>query len=513
MELNDVGRLLMSMTRKMKKTASQIVHPLTQLEKWLKEATSNTNWGCSSTILNEIARSMTDYHDYVLVQKCIGDCLSEKAIKWRRIFKTLVLVEYLLKNGIDRFVDDFKEYMYKIRHLQDFYYTEEGKDKGAGIREKSKYILNLMNDPLLLKSERKKARDNRGKYIGINGRSGIVGTGGVGGGFIGRSNCSITSTKFNNNKSASTSISSCYSVTSSGINASRIAELYDPYCHSSSNKDEDYSSSRAGSNVSDGLDVIKNAGIAGSGGEANTNFSETTNTINTSVKLPGPPSYSNTTYRGTGARRAPMGGGGNGIRRVEVAKDGHGFPGNGTVWISDESILNAAQKLARDSVMEGREDEEEDLQWSDWNSFVAAEAATTKTGSVRREGGAVEGSSLNQRGGIISGSSKCCNAPSLNPFESDCLGLGAGDLTQMEIERRKKIMNESIVAGDLLDLNYSCNSIGGEGEEGAGFGFGFSKGTESEEYVYYDNSSNGFQQENGGASVGNSSNIHIPYGF
>ncbi|KAJ1607212.1 putative transmembrane domain-containing protein [Cryptosporidium canis] len=330
MELNDVGRLLVSMTRKMKKTASQIVHPLTQLEKWLKEATANTNWGCSSTILSEIARSMTDYHDYVVVQKCIGECLSEKPSKWRKIFKTLVLVEYLLKNGIDRFVDDIKEYIYKIRHLQDFHYTEEGRDRGAGIREKSKYILGLLNDPVQLKAERKKARDNRGKYIGINGRTGRLAT------------------------PAPTSVSVSASVAGiggggrlSGLPCSSFQEedgfrdLYDPYCMDNSSRkisacrEDDYRSS-------DGLEEVKSVSISGS-----------------CVKLPGPPGYSggpiNRENSSLGVSRG---------RRMECFGPGARVAGS-----PDKSIQNAAQILAGESSFGGGGSGED----GDWGTFVAAD--------------------------------------------------------------------------------------------------------------------------------------------
>ncbi|OII73621.1 epsin like ENTH VHS domain-containing protein [Cryptosporidium ubiquitum] len=510
MELNDVGRLLMSMTKKVKKTASQIVHPLTQLEKWLKEATSNTNWGCSSTIMNEIARSMTDYHDYVVVQKCIGECLSEKPTKWRKIFKTLVLVEYLLKNGIDRFVDDFKEYMYKVRHLQDFCYTEEGKDKGVGIREKSKYILNLMNDPVLLKTERKKAKDNRGKYIGINGKTGIIGTGGrVGGGGGGGgliSNISSNSARFNNS-----SISSLSSVTTS-VYGSKMEELYDPYCMNYSGrdgtKDKDYSPSQCGFNIRDGLDVVKNAGIS---------CRETTSFSDTSLKLPGPPSYSVGTYRGSGVKRTPIGGG---IRRIEVTREvartgalsGVSGANYGAIGIPDESILNAAQKLAKDGVGEGNmfivenegkggdeeEQELDDLQLSDWSTFVAAESVKEETEEISQTQFKDQKNITNNKGD---------ERPSLNPFESKNFVTGPH---LEDIERRKKIINESI--GDLLDFG-SWNGGTGNGDRAS-----FNKTPINEEYnsyndrMQYNDYSNFQQQENNGITTGNN-NLHIPYGF
>lgn len=342
-----MGRLLVSVTRKVKRTASQIVHPLTQLEKWLKEATSNTNWGCSSTILNEIARSMTDYHDYVVVQKCIGECLSEKPSKWRRIFKTLVLVEYLLKNGIDRFVDDIKEYIYKVRHLQDFYCTEEGKDRGAGIREKSKYILGLLNDPIMLKTERKKARDNRGKYIGINGRTGALAAG-CGGGSFG--------------KSPTTSPPTSFSAHGGGYGGDRARSLYDPYCldYNSGRNDSKMQSSatsRSGSSrIRDGLEEVKSAGILGGTTTGSGSGPGTRSLMDVQpVRLPGPPNYAGT-----------YGGG------------------------PDESILNAVQRLARGGV----EERGSDLQSADWGTFVAAEDEEERSHQHGAGGDRVSASSL-----------------------------------------------------------------------------------------------------------------------
>ncbi|KAH8740779.1 hypothetical protein FG386_002741 [Cryptosporidium ryanae] len=228
MDIGDVGRILISVSKKVKKTASQIVNPLTPLEKLLKEATSNTNWGCSSTILNEISRSMVDYHDYIVVQHCICDCLNQKPSKWRKIYKTLILIEYLLKNGLERFIDDTKENIYRIRSLQDFYYNEEGRDKGAGIRDKSKYILNLLNDPLVLKNERKKAKENRSKYIGINSRCGN--TVSNAGNYGSRSSNGVTGgvVGFGHTRSEKSS-GGYYSHSYDGTNNNYRNELYDPY--------------------------------------------------------------------------------------------------------------------------------------------------------------------------------------------------------------------------------------------------------------------------------------------
>ena len=41
---------------------------------------------------------------------------------------------------------------YRLRSLEEFRYTEDNKDKGAGIRDRAKGILELMNDHESLKA-------------------------------------------------------------------------------------------------------------------------------------------------------------------------------------------------------------------------------------------------------------------------------------------------------------------------------------------------------------------------
>ena len=41
-------------------------------------------------------------------------------------------MEYLIRNGAPRVVQDIKDDLYKIRSLQDFSYSENGTDRGQG---------------------------------------------------------------------------------------------------------------------------------------------------------------------------------------------------------------------------------------------------------------------------------------------------------------------------------------------------------------------------------------------
>mmetsp|Transcript_48364 Transcript_48364/g.95451 ORF Transcript_48364/g.95451 Transcript_48364/m.95451 type:complete len:270 (-) Transcript_48364:150-959(-) len=150
------------------KQVSQATTRQSPLEKNLSEATQNTNWGCPTSVLMEIARQTYDFQEYQAIMKHCWEAVNEKnPTKWRRIYKGLTMLEFLCKNGSERCVDESRESLHRIRMLMDFHVTEEGRDKGAGIREKSKYICELINDSEMLKQEREKARQNRDKYIGI----------------------------------------------------------------------------------------------------------------------------------------------------------------------------------------------------------------------------------------------------------------------------------------------------------------------------------------------------------
>lgn len=56
--------------------------------------------------------------------------LDSKPDQWRVIFKTLNAMDYLMKNGAPRTVQDIKDDLFKIRKLTTFKFSENGADKG-----------------------------------------------------------------------------------------------------------------------------------------------------------------------------------------------------------------------------------------------------------------------------------------------------------------------------------------------------------------------------------------------
>ena len=75
--------------------------------------------------------------------------------EWRRILKTLHLIEYLTKNGAPRCVGEFRDAIFKVRSFSDFFLVEGGQDKGAAgininifylVRDKTKTLVDLLTN-------------------------------------------------------------------------------------------------------------------------------------------------------------------------------------------------------------------------------------------------------------------------------------------------------------------------------------------------------------------------------
>lgn len=59
----------------------------------------------------------------------------KEASEWRQIYKSLQLLEYLVKHGSERVVDDARSHISTIKMLRNFHYVDDkGKDQGINGR-------------------------------------------------------------------------------------------------------------------------------------------------------------------------------------------------------------------------------------------------------------------------------------------------------------------------------------------------------------------------------------------
>lgn len=115
----------------------------------------------------------------------VSSCAARLSLSRERHRQALQLLEYLVKNGSERVVDDARSHIGTIKMLRNFYYVDEkGKDQGINgasvympsltseiervtVRNRSKELVELLGDVEKIRTERRKAKANKHKYTGV----------------------------------------------------------------------------------------------------------------------------------------------------------------------------------------------------------------------------------------------------------------------------------------------------------------------------------------------------------
>ncbi|KAJ7062232.1 hypothetical protein C8F01DRAFT_1136960 [Mycena amicta] len=183
-----LSQITMYDIKSMYNQAKNVVLNVSEIEAKVREATNDDPWGASSTLMQDIANRTFNYPDFNEIMPSIYSRFMEKEAKqWRQIYKALQLLEYLIKNGSERVVDDARSHISTIKMLRNFHYIDEkGKDEGVNVRNRSRELVELLSDVEKIRGERRKAKSNKHKYIGT-GNDGMAfsgaGDGGRYGGF------------------------------------------------------------------------------------------------------------------------------------------------------------------------------------------------------------------------------------------------------------------------------------------------------------------------------------------
>lgn len=100
----------------------------------------------------------------------------KSAEEWRQIYKSLQLLEFLIKHGSERVVDDARGHITLLKMLRQFHFIDQaGKDQGINVRNRAKELAELLGDVDRIRTERKKARVTKNKYTGSEGGMGMGG--------------------------------------------------------------------------------------------------------------------------------------------------------------------------------------------------------------------------------------------------------------------------------------------------------------------------------------------------
>ncbi|KAI9548242.1 hypothetical protein NQZ68_010461 [Dissostichus eleginoides] len=164
--------------------ATNVVMNYSEIESKVREATNDDPWGPSGQLMGEIAKSTFMYEQFPEVMNMLWTrMLKDNKKNWRRVYKALLLLAYLIRNGSERVVTSAREHIYDLRSLENYHLIDEsGKDQGINVRQKVKEMVEFVQDDDRLREERKKAKKNKDKYIGVSCDS--MGGGGGGGGAV-----------------------------------------------------------------------------------------------------------------------------------------------------------------------------------------------------------------------------------------------------------------------------------------------------------------------------------------
>ncbi|XP_014054243.1 clathrin interactor 1 [Salmo salar] len=150
--------------------ATNVVMNYSEVESKVREATNDDPWGPSGQQMADISRCTFMYEQFPEAMNMLWiRMLRENKKNWRRVYKSLLLLSHLIRNGSERVVTSSREHIYDLRSLESYHFVDEnGKDQGVNVRQKVKEMVDLIQDDDRLREERKKAKKNKDKYIGVS---------------------------------------------------------------------------------------------------------------------------------------------------------------------------------------------------------------------------------------------------------------------------------------------------------------------------------------------------------
>ncbi|EDR28785.1 ENTH domain-containing protein C794.11C, putative [Entamoeba dispar SAW760] len=150
------------------------VYGLTDAQVFLKDATNNDQWGPTTKQYQQIIQYTYHYQECREIMDFLYKRLSEDGKNWREIYKSLLVLDNILKNGSEEAVNIALGRIVEVKTLQSFQkIDEDGKDVGINIRERSKQIVELLTDNDYLKQARITAKNQKKDYGGIGNYGGM----------------------------------------------------------------------------------------------------------------------------------------------------------------------------------------------------------------------------------------------------------------------------------------------------------------------------------------------------
>ncbi len=154
----------------LRRQVKNVVRNFTDVEVKVREATSNDPWGPSSSLMGEIADATYNVTAFSSIMSMLWKRLNDHGKNWRHVYKSLTVLDYIIKTGSERVAQQCRENLFAIQTLKDFQFIDkDGKDQGINVREKSKQIVALLKDDERLKNERQRSLKAKERFAQSQG--------------------------------------------------------------------------------------------------------------------------------------------------------------------------------------------------------------------------------------------------------------------------------------------------------------------------------------------------------
>lgn len=126
----------------------------------VRNATSNDPSGPTTYDMEEIAAATNNTQtEFLEIMDMLDRRLNDKGKNWRHVAKSLTVLDYLVRYGLEKCVMWSKDNLYIVKTLREFvHFDDSSQDQGALIRVKAKELVSLLQDDERLTRERQNAK-------------------------------------------------------------------------------------------------------------------------------------------------------------------------------------------------------------------------------------------------------------------------------------------------------------------------------------------------------------------
>ncbi|OAF69202.1 hypothetical protein A3Q56_03068, partial [Intoshia linei] len=139
------------------------------IEILIRDVTNDDKTMLNPDVMDKIAIQTKKYIENKEIVQLIMSRIYEDGKNWRRLYKTLLLIEYLILHGSNNFINSMRNHIYEISKLSGFHHIDDsGKDCGINVKFKVEKLTTLLKNDLNIRTERKNAQNLKNKLCGVS---------------------------------------------------------------------------------------------------------------------------------------------------------------------------------------------------------------------------------------------------------------------------------------------------------------------------------------------------------